>query len=81
MHEAFTEAVIRLDPGIAETVLVCGLTDTSLRRIITLWESREALDTMRRTGETPRGVLNFRRAGTKPILSVSEVVNRAVAGE
>ena len=46
-------------------------------RILTVWENREALDAMRSSGETPRGVLMFRSAKAEPALSVFEIVQHA----
>jgi len=53
--------------------------DSSLWRIVTVWESRDALETMRQSGETPRGVLMFRAADAEPMLSVFDVVAYATA--
>ena len=79
LESAFTEATGHLDVGIAQTFLVHSVSDPPVWRIITVWESREALDAMRRTGETPRGVLMFRAAGAEPALSIFSVANHAAA--
>ena len=79
LTEAFVEAVAKLDPGIAETFLVRASKDPRLWRILTLWLSRESLDAMRQTGETPRGVLIFRAAGAEPVLTLFDIVARGVA--
>jgi len=42
-------------------------------RITTVWESREALEEMRRTTQTPGALLIFRAAGAEPTLTVFEV--------
>jgi len=47
--------------------------DVDLWRIVTVWTSREALNAVRASGQTPRGVLFFRAAGAEPTLSVSTV--------
>ena len=41
-------------------------------RIITVWESMEVLQKMRSSGETPAGILMFRKAGAEPTLSIFE---------
>jgi hypothetical protein len=60
---------------------VQSLKDASLWQILTVWQSREALDAMRRTGETPRGVLMFRAAGAEPTLSVLDLRAHGVASD
>ncbi len=62
-----------LDAGLVQTFLLHGLADPTLWRIVTVWESREALDKMRASGETPRGVVIFQAAGAKPSLSIWDV--------
>jgi hypothetical protein len=44
-----------------------------LWKILSVWKSREALDEMRNSGETPTGVLMFRSAGADPQLSIFDV--------
>ena len=44
-----------------------------LWRIVTVWESMEALQKMKSSSETPAGVLIFHKAGAKPVLSIFEV--------
>jgi hypothetical protein len=47
--------------------------NSDIWRIVTVWESQEALDGYRTSVDTPEGVLMFRAAGTEPSLSISEV--------
>jgi heme-degrading monooxygenase HmoA len=63
-------------PGLVRSFLLHGPT----WRIATVWESREALEAMRSSGETPAGVRMFREAGAEPALSVFEVVAEFIAG-
>jgi heme-degrading monooxygenase HmoA len=77
LQAAFNQAIQDLDAGITETFLVRDLKDPRVWRIMTIWESREALDAMRQSGETPRGVLMFRAAAAEPSLSVLEVLAHA----
>ena len=74
LERAFREAAAELPSGIVRTSLVRDARDPSLFRIVTFWASREALQAMRASGETPKGVLMFRAAGAEPQLSVSDVV-------
>lgn len=61
-------------PGLVETFLVRDDGDPSVFRIVTVWSSREALDAMRATGETPKGVLMFQAAGASPDLAILDVI-------
>ncbi len=78
LEQAYKEAIVELDRGIAETFLLHGVKDPSIWQIVTAWESRAALDEMRNSGQTPRGVLIFRAAEAEPALSIFDAVSRAV---
>jgi heme-degrading monooxygenase HmoA len=79
LEVAYTQGIEHLDEGIMQTFLLRSSKDASLWQIVTVWQSREALEAMRRSGETPRGVLMFRAADAEPVLSVFDVVAHAVA--
>lgn len=79
LERAYKEAIGELEAGLQQTFLLHGLADTSLWRIITVWRSREALDAMRQSGQTPRGVLIFRAAEAEPTLSVYDVAACAMS--
>jgi quinol monooxygenase YgiN len=74
LETTYRLAVEHLDAGIVQTFLIRSSQETNLWQIVTQWESREALEAMRQTGETPRGVLIFRAVDADPRLSVFEVV-------
>jgi quinol monooxygenase YgiN len=76
LEAAFQEAVKTLDPGILQTFCVRSTKVPTMWRIITVWESRAALDAMRASGETPRGVQIFREALAEPTLMVFDVIGR-----
>jgi heme-degrading monooxygenase HmoA len=80
LEKAFKSAAANLEPGIVQTFLVHSTVDSTLWRIMTVWESRAALDQMRRSNETPRGVLIFREAKAEPTLSVFDVAARSAGG-
>jgi len=63
----------QLPPQMLQTFLLQDVADQTLWRIISVWKSREALDEMRNSGETPTGVLMFRKVGTEPKLSIFNV--------
>lgn len=76
---AYQQAVEHLDTGIEETFLLRGTQDPGRWQIVTVWSSRAALDAMRQSGATPRGVLIFREAGAEPSLTVFEMAARGKA--
>ena len=79
LEQAYKAGIRQLDPGITQTLLAHSSADSMLWRIITVWSSRQVLEAMRRSTETPRGVLMFRSAGAEPTLSVFDVVDQATA--
>ena len=60
----------RLPPGLQESFLMRA---GDAWRIATVWGSREALEEMRRTTDTPGALRVFRAAGAEPTLAVFEV--------
>ena len=79
LETTYKQAIEHLDSGIMQTFLLQSSKTTGLWQIVTLWESLEALETMRQLGETPRGVLIFRAAEAEPTLSIFGVVAHAEA--
>ncbi len=77
LGQAYREGTRQQDAGIVQTFLVQGAKDAELWRILTVWQSREALEAMRASGETPRGVLMFREARAEPTLTVFDVAQHA----
>ncbi len=75
LQAAFKSATAQLDTGIEQTFLSRSNADPTLWRIMTVWRDREALDAMRASGETPRGVLIFREAAAEPSLTVFTIVD------
>jgi len=64
-------------PQLVETFLIHSNPDSTLWRIVGVWPSREALEEMRQSAETPGGVLMFRAAGAEPTLAVFDVDGHA----
>ena len=69
----FKARTAELPPQMIRTYLLQDTTDPTLWRIISVWKSREALDEMRNSAETPAGVVMFRSAGAEPKLSIFKV--------
>ena len=74
LERAYRDGTVEVPPHIVETFLVRDNGQASLFRIVTVWSSREALDRMRASGVTPRGVQMFEAAGAAPKLSVLDVL-------
>ncbi len=74
IEQAFQQAAEVEEPGLVRSYLIHDFKEPELWRILTIWSSREALDAMRKSQETPKGVLMFRSAGTEPILTISDIV-------
>ncbi len=71
---AYQHGLSHLPPQMVQTFLARDANDKTLWRIISVWKSREALDEMRRSRETPEGILMFRAAGAEdPQVSIFEV--------
>jgi heme-degrading monooxygenase HmoA len=73
LEATYADMTGQLPPGLVRTFLVQDQSDSAVWRIITVWESRDALDQMRRSTETPGGVLTFRAAGAEPRLRIFDV--------
>ncbi len=80
LEEAYREGITHDDAGLVQTFLIHNMRETDIWRILTIWRSREALEAMRRSNETPRGVLIFRAAQAEPALSIFEVNQQAMKG-
>lgn len=76
---AYESAIEALDPGIVETFLAESAQEATRWQIVTVWGDRNALEAMRASGETPRGVRIFRAAGAEPTLTVLDVAAHATA--
>ncbi len=76
LEQAFQAATNHIDPGLERSYLIHATRDTDLWQILTIWSNREALDEMRRSVDTPSGVLMFRSAQSEPVLSVYEIVQQ-----
>jgi quinol monooxygenase YgiN len=73
LQAAYREGIAQLPPQMIQTFLVQDVSDTKTWKIISVWKSRQALEEMRNSGETPGGVLMFRAAGAEPSLMVLDV--------
>lgn len=69
----FKTRIVHLPPQMSQTFLLQSSTDRTLWQIVTVWKSREALQEMRNSGETPEGIVMFRNAGAEPRLSIFNV--------
>jgi len=76
LQQAYEEATQHRDAGLVRSYLIHATKESDLWRILTIWNSREALGEMRKSSEIPRGVLIFRSAHTEPVLSVFDIVHQ-----
>lgn len=75
-EQGYQEATEDRPPGFVQSYLIHSTKDPGFWRVLTIWSSQEALDTMRSSRETPRGVLLFRNAKAEPSLSIFEIVQQ-----
>ena len=73
LKEDYKNRTAQLPPQMVQTFLLQSTADQTLWQILSVWKSREALDEMRNSGETPTGVLMFRNVGAEPKLSIHNV--------
>lgn len=79
LKDAYKEATDNLPVGLIKTFLIQNVKETVIWRIISIWESQEALEKMRNSGETPGAILVFRAAEAEPEVSIFEVaLNKGV---
>lgn len=77
LEREYREGTVQIPPEILQTFLVRDTRDATRFRIVTIWESQAALDAMRASGVTPKGVQMFQAAGASPELSVFDVIAQA----
>jgi heme-degrading monooxygenase HmoA len=76
LRAAWDEMTTVLPAGFIESSLVRS--DDGTWRIVSVWESKEAVMAMRASGE-PAGPVMFRRAGSEPSVSMWTVERRVSA--
>jgi hypothetical protein len=81
LEQAYKTGIEHLPPQLTQTFLIHNIVDPTVWRIVSVWRSREALEEMRQSMETPGGVLIFRAADAEPMLSIFEVVATGKAVE
>ena len=76
LEQAFKRGSDHIDAGLERSYLIHAARDSDVWRILTIWSSREVLDEMRRSVDTPLEVLIFRNANSEPVLSVFDIVQQ-----
>lgn len=79
-EHAYQQGATHEEPGLVQSYLIHSTKESDLWRILTIWSSCEALDQMRKSTETPRGVLMFRSAGSEPVLSIYDIAQEIAPG-
>ncbi len=64
-----------LPPGLVSSALLKNIKNPETYRVQTVWDSREALDKMRSSTETPKAFEFFQKVGVMPTLEVYEIIN------
>lgn len=77
LESAYADRTRSLPPGLGQTFLVQDRNEPAIWKITSVWDSQQALNEMRLSGETPGGLLIFRAAGAEPVLSVLTVRHHA----
>ena len=73
LQNDFNTRTAELPPQMIRTYLLQDTADPTFWRIVSVWKSREALNEMRNSGETPAGVVMFQNVGAEPKLSIFNV--------
>ncbi len=71
-------AMVKTEPvpqGFVSSSLLRGSKEPEVYRIQTVWQSREALEKMRSSTQTPKAFELFQKVGVKPTLEVYEVID------
>ena len=63
-----------LTPGLIRSSLIRKSDNPEIYRIETVWESREALEKMRSSTETPKAIELFQKVKASPHLEIYDVV-------
>jgi len=71
LFSAWDERTSSLPPGLVRSFLLSS--GDGRWRIVTIWESQEAVAAMRASGDPPAAPLIFERAGSQPSLSMWSV--------
>ena len=77
LRSAWKDKTANLPAGFIESSLLRA--ETGTWRIVTVWESKEAVMAMRASGEPPAALLMFEQAGSKPSVSMWTVEDRVSA--
>lgn len=73
LEEVYRATLKEQTPGLVQTFLLHSSAEPTRWQIATVWKDRAALNAMRQSGETPRGVVIFRAAGAEPTLTIFDV--------
>lgn len=77
LKTTFQKLATNLPAEIVSTYLIQDTNAQDIWKIVTIWESEEALNKMRQSGVTPTGVLIFNEAGAEPQLSIFDISESA----
>jgi quinol monooxygenase YgiN len=73
LPRAYAELATDKPEGLVRSYLAQNENQPELWRILTFWESQEALDAMRATGQTPTGIVIFQRVDATPEVKIYDI--------
>jgi hypothetical protein len=73
LQEGYASVSLSPPEGIVQSYIMQGKADPSLWRLVTVWQSLEALKTMQQTHSVPPGIRIFRDVGVQPQVTIFEV--------
>jgi hypothetical protein len=73
LKEAYELMTRKIPLTIKSSFLAQDQSNNAVWRILTIWESQEALTAMRESAKTPTGVLIFEKANAKPKLTIYDI--------
>ena len=73
LPKIYRDLAIDKPEGLVQSYLAQDKKQLDVWRILTFWQSQEALDAMRATGRTPTGVAIFQRVQAEPTLQTFEI--------
>ena len=73
LEQAYQSGTGQRPPPLIQSFLVHSTSEPTHWQILSVWPSREALEQMRRSVQTPGAILMFRSAGAEPTVSILDV--------
>lgn len=79
LETAYQEALQHLSAGVQQTFLLRSSQEPGVWQVVSVWESRAALEAISPPGEARRGAWIFQAAEAEPRVSIYEIIAAAQA--